>query len=261
MSLAAKRLAAVLIAVPIALTGCSSAGEKPAPSGAASTSSAGPLAGLKAGQEVDKAVFFAATKAVADTTKTYTFSTLVGPDGTVAKSTGLVDNTDPADPKRQATITSEAGTESVLIVGGKVYSKVDAENGGKYVVSALTPELKATLGASARVDQKQDVTSKVVFVGEEELGGTKVRHFTLTTTTPGASPPASAGTATATPTVGQLDYWLDESNRPRKLQHTVDGVLSVTTYDKWGDKVTITAPTADQILSETPAATPAPTAS
>ncbi|QQS01109.1 MAG: hypothetical protein IPK37_01040 [Austwickia sp.] len=288
-STTARRIAALTLALstPLALAACSGSNST-APSGTttAATSSSASLGDLKPGGAVDKAKFFEVTKAAAAANTTYAFTTQVGEGGSDMSSTGVVDNTDPNNRKRQITLKDDKGESQLVIAGGQVYMKNANLLGGKWLQSPVNPALAEVLGgASDRIQADQGLVQAITYVGEEDVSGTKARHFTLTVDPTKATAAPSAGSATASgaattsaaatasgaaTTSGAagtttVEYWLDDKNRTRKMKHSVAGVPTVTTYDKWGEPVTITVPSPDQVTSTaapsgTPAS-PAPSAS
>jgi len=277
-STTARRVAILLLAAPLALTACSG-GTEATPSGTTTAATTASLGDLTPGGTVDKAQFFKVTMAAAEANKTYAFTTQVGDSGSDLSSTGVVDNTDPANRKRQITLKDDKGESQLIIAGGKVYVKNANLLGGKWVESPVNPSLDNLLGGtSGRIEADQEIVKSITYVGEEDVAGTKTRHFTLTvdptkataTVTPGAAgttgatgaatPPATGtatapatgtGTAAATGTAAPVtvEYWLDDKNRTRKMKHTVAGLPTVTTYEKWGEPVSITVPASDQITT------------
>ena len=274
-STTARRVAVLALAAPLALTACSGS-STPAPSGStsAAASSAG-LGTLTAGQQVDKTTFFQVTKAAAEANKTYAFTTQVGEAGGAdLGSSGVVDNTDAANPKRQITIKDDKGESQLVIAGGQVYTKNANLFGGKWLKTPLNPRLDSLLGGTTgRIEADQALVKTITYVGEEDVAGTKTRHFTLTVdpakatagaTASSATPATGTATATGSAAPVTVEYWLDEKNRTRKMKHSVSGIPTVTTYDKWGEAATITVPSPDQVTSTGTAAapgSPAPSAS
>lgn len=279
------RLCAVFLAAPLSLAACSSSGADPDSS---TTSSVASLGELKSGQVVDKTTFFQVTSAAANRSKTYSFATKIGAGGSVLTSSGVVDNTDATDRKRQITIIDPNGLESQMVIaGGEVYLKAGDGPEAKWTKTPLSPQVEQVLaGATQRIQDDQNIAKSITFVGEEDVNGAKTRHFTVTVdpqaATSSASPsslPTPKATATASPAPASsveasasvsgaassttVEYWLDDQNRTRKMVHTVAGLPTTTTYDKWGEPVTITVPAPDQVTEPTtrPANTPATTKS
>lgn len=280
-STTARRAAALILAAPLALTACSGSNST-TPSGTTSASStAATLGDLTPGGQVDPAKFFAVTKAAADANKTYSFTTQIGEAGADMSSTGVVDNSDANNRKRQITLKDDQGESQLVIAGGQVFMKNANLLGGKWVQTPVNPALESMLGGtSGRIEQDQQLVKSITYVGEEDVAGTKTRHFTLTVdptkatttatttaTTATSAAPTPAATAATTSSIGSavtVEYWLDDANRTRKMKHTVAGVPSVTTYEKWGEPVTITVPSADQVTTTgapTAPGSPAPSAS
>ena len=283
-STTARRVALLVLAAPLALSACSSSSSS-TPSGTSSTSAttAG-LGTLTPGGQVDKAKFFDVTKAAADANKTYAFTTQVGDATSGVSSTGVVDNTNANDRKRRFTFKDDNAETEVVIAGGKSYTKTAGIAGGKWLQTPLNPEVERFLnGASGRISEDRDVVTSITYVGDEDINGTKTRHFTLaldpakatatgsatpsspaaTTSAATTSPAATGGAAGTTTGAGvKVEYWLDDQNRTRRMTHVALGVPTMTTYDKWGEPVTITVPT-DQVTSmpATAPASPAPSAS
>lgn len=276
MTTTTRRLSAILIALPLALGGCSS-GEDAAPPPSATSISFGDLA---PGQSVDRERFFEATKAVAERDKTYTFTYELGDGGRVMKASGEVDNHDPDNSKRHITGSFlTLGDVEMVIAGGQVYTKIAGRNDGKYVQGPVADRVEQLLSnTGARASNDASVANEVVYIGEEDVDGHTLRHFALyideakaSAATSGTSPtsvpatstsaPAAAttttpaGTATTSPSGTRIDYWLDDANRPRKRQMTVQDQPATITYDKWGEPVDIQVPAGDQVM-QVPGATP-----
>ncbi len=281
MTPSARRIAAILVAAPLALalSGCSSSGDEAPPTTAASPVSLGELT---AGQSVDRDTFFQATAAAAEKDRTYAFTFELGEGGDVTKATGVADNTDPDNSKRQMTATLlTLGEVEIIVSDGQVYTKIARQNDDKYVKGPVSGRLEQTLrDTAARASSDASVANAVTYVGEQELGGDKVRQFAVyvdpakaqesasSTTAPSptslpatsmsSTPAATSGatsSASATPAGTRVDYWLDSSNRARKRQVTFEGQPAVITYDRWGEPVTITVPPADQVI-EVPGTSP-----
>lgn len=289
-----RRLAVLLLATPLALTACSGSDSSTPNSSSAASSTTASLGDLKPGGTVDKATFFQVTKAAADGAKTYSFATQVGDAESGMTSTGVVDNTDANNRKRQITVKNDSGELQLVIANGQVYQRNAAVQGSKWTQAPVNAQLNALLtGPGDRMEQDQAVVQTITYVGEEDVNGTKTKHFTLAldptkatapatsatgTSSGGASAPTSAaasgsssaaatgtssasgtGSAGASGTASSpaaapvtVEYWLDDANRTRKMQHSVTGVPTVTTYDKWGEPVTITVPSPDQVSSTAP---------
>ncbi|MBW3085801.1 hypothetical protein KEM60_02012 [Austwickia sp. TVS 96-490-7B] len=249
-----RRLTALLIATPLVLTGCSSGdADTPAPGQSSSSSSAPSLTGLKQGQDVDKSTFFGATQA-AQSNKTYAFTVQVGQAGALYQATGVADNRDSNDRKRQMTVTRADGKiVQLIIVGGHSYEKAGAGNDGTWNKGQVSGQLEQLLSGSAdRIAQDKDVVRSITYAGDEQIDGVTTRRFVLnlmaptSSATPTVSAQASSAPAASTSATGdtthQLQYWLDEQNRPRKAVSFIDGQQVTATYSKWDEGVTITAP-------------------
>ncbi len=275
MTTKTRRLAAILIALPLALAGCSSDGDS-APPPSASPISFGDLA---PGQSVDRERFFEATKAAAERDKTYSFTFELGDEGAVMKASGQVDNHDPNNPKRRISgSVLTLGEVEMVVAGGQLYTKTANRNDGKYVQGPVADRVEQLLvDTGARAGTDASVAREIVYVGEEDVDGQKLRHFALyvdeekasaaannpspasvpaTTASPAPATSAATPAGTATSAAGtRVDYWLDDQNRPRKRQMTFQDQPATITYEKWGEPVDIQVPTGDQVV-QAPGATP-----
>ncbi len=265
------RLAALLIAAPLALTGCGGS-SSPSPSGTstAAASSAAPagIPAVSAGQEVDKTAFVKGMSQAQTNAKTFAMDMDI--DVTAAgtaqkmKLVGAVDSSNPASPKMKATITMAILPEpmEMLMVDQNIYIKMSML-GNKYMKMGLDDLAKQSgqdvtglMDPSKQLERQMSAITKVVYVGEEEVSGVKTKHYTATmdgeaaVKMSGQSLPSSVTLGKAIP----MNLWLDEQNRPRKLAMDMtigekDSMKMVGTMSKFGEPVTVTAPPASEVTT------------
>lgn len=267
---ARTRLAAALLAPALLLTGCGGGDRGSAdagPSAPASETSA--AATPTPGQTVDKAAFLAATQKAMLDAKTYAMHTELTTKDQTMTMEGVGDLADPAAPKARVTMSSPTGGSSsggdqleILLVGQAMYLKMPAM-GNKYVevpMSVLADmggqDIAKLLNPAESLKASERAVTQVVYEGEEDQGGEKLRKYTVTmdpeqVTERAATPaPTSAPTPAPTSTTPQLvSYlvWVDRAERIRKMDMTVTEAHVVSTIDKFGSPVTITAPPSSEV--------------
>ncbi len=265
------RLAALMVAAPLALTGCGGS-SSPSPSGTATAaaSSAAPagIPVVSAGQEVDKAAFIKGMSEAQTNAKTFAMDMDI--DVTAAgtpqkmKLVGAVDSSNPASPKMKATITMPVLPEpmEMVMVDQNIYMKMSML-GNKYIKMSLADlaktsgqDLTQLMDPSKQLERQMSAITKVVYVGDEDVSGVKTRHYTATmdgeaaVKLSGQSLPSSATLGKAIP----MNLWLDEQNRPKKMAMDMtigdkDSMKMVGTMSKYGEPVTVTAPPASEVTT------------
>ncbi|GAB76583.1 hypothetical protein SAMN05421595_1713 [Austwickia chelonae] len=255
----ARRLTMLVLAAPLALTACSG-GSSPQPTGAAS-SSAPNLGELQPGQQVDKNKFFETARFGVKQLKSHSFTSEYGKSGSVMTSSGVIDNSDPGNVKRQVTMKSPTGKSQDFVVADKFLYSRTSNSSDKWIKAPVGQRADQILASvSAVPDDSKNLVQLITYVGEEDVNGKKTKHFSLTLNAPTGSTAAATGDAGTS----KVEYWLDDKYLPRKMVNVVNGLPSTTLYDKWGEPVTITVPPEDQVTlapSTTPPGSPAPTAS
>jgi len=249
------RFAAVLVAVPLALAGCSG-GQTPADQAAGSPSAAqGADASPTAGQEVDKNAFFADVQKAMLDKKTYAMTMHMENGGQKVTMTGNGDMSDQNHPKADMTMSAAGdGQQMQMIMDGEaVYMQMPgvAEK-GKFVkmpLQALSQaggqDLSKMMNPADNLTMTQNAVEKVVYAGPED----GLHKYTVTMN----PQKLQEGSATAMPSPSgmpsTLDYdvWTDDAHLLRKMVMSLEGTTMTMTADKYGEPVTIVAPPPESV--------------
>lgn len=265
MKTTTTRIAALTLAVPLALAGCSASGDK-APTGTGTPAaqsaqqSTDPFAAAP-GTEVDKATFLQQTQQAVQDKKTYSMNMTMSMQGQQLGMTGAADIADPAKPRITMTMKAPSGQQGSMnmIIADDTMFMQSPQGDGTYMKMPLAQltaqtgqDFKKLMNPAESLKLQQEAIDKVTYVGEEDVNGTKLRHYTavldlakaqkLTGQTQAPVPTATDGT-TKTP----YDVWVDGDKLMRKVSMTVQGSKIDMTMDKFGEPVEITTPPADKV--------------
>ncbi len=269
------RIAAVVLAAPLLLAACGgnsgTATSTSTGAGAGASSSggaAGDLGSAQPGQDVDKNAFVEAVNKGTAEAKTYAMNMKMDMSGqqtgTIAM-TGVADVSDQANPKMKmsrempgAGGASSQGPIEMLLVDKMMYMKMPG-SAGKYFKLTMDEmskmsgqDLTQAMNPTAQLEKMKSSMKKVTYVGEEDVSGTKTRHYKATIDTAGVTPKASSmPSSMSLPKEMPYDVWLDESNRTRKFTMDMSmGAMTIKydgTLDKFGEPVSVAAPPASQV--------------
>jgi hypothetical protein len=278
-SLPLRRTLAAAAISPLLLTGLAACGDDSSSdaSGSGTTASGGGtqvLAGVSTGDHVAPKDFLAAMSdgAKALTTAHMTMDVSIGSAGSI-KGSGDADYTKtPADLALKLTMPSSmsmgsGGGFELRLVDGIMYVSAGSLTGGKFW--KLDPSDKNNpLGASGLgdlLDQMDPVKAveavrpaieKVTFVGNEDVDGRSLDHYTLTVDPETALKSLGGGSMTQgaqgeVPDSLVYDVWLDDQGRTGKVSMDLPVGGSSTSLDinmtDFGEQVDIEAPSADQV--------------
>lgn len=264
-------------ALTLALTACSGDEGTPAqPSGATSTAAtatggdaAEPTSEpapteVAEGEEIEPAAFVEMMKSPGEEVlSSYTMTMNLKAGGEDMTMDGAVDISGD-QPRLDMDMTIPgAGSMQMRMVEGRVFM----------AMPGVTPEGKfmevpaEQLGDTAAALEEVDITSqmetwessaqKVVFVGEEDVDGTMMRHYQVTVDSAAAMDAAGltgGDAAAASSAMGEefvYEVWLDDDNLMRKLAFEMEGIVTEMTADNWGEPQEIEAP-ADEDIVESP---------
>lgn len=268
------RVAAALLALPIAVTACSGSGS-PAPGDGGTTATQGSQAAPTPGQQIDAEAFFARTQEAMLAQKTYSMAMTMDSRGEKITMSGVGDVSDPASPKARMLLAPATDKEKMEMIldGESIFIQMPGAGGEKYMqmpLSALAQaggqDLTKFLNPAENLTMTKQAVEKIVFVGEEDVAGEKLKHYSVTLNpaklaqaTPSASPSASPSLPAQLP----YDVWVDGQDLVRKTDMTMDGVHMTMTTDKYGEPVDIAAPPSAQVtqmpgVGTTPAPSPSP---
>lgn len=273
------RLAALALAAPLLLAACggstdtatsattntpTSAGSGSAASGAA----AADLGSAQPGQTVDKNAFVEAVSKGTAAAKTYAMNMTMEMSGQqtgTVTMTGVANVSDQANPKMKMTMEMPGagggpsqGNVEMLFIDKVMYMKMPG-TAGKYYKMTMAEvskmsgqDLTQAMNPTAQLEQMKSSMKQVTYVGEEDVNGTKTRHYKAVIDSAGISPSMTATASSMSPPKEMpYDIWLDDQNRTRKftMEMAVSG-MTITyngTLDKFGEPVTVTAPPASQV--------------
>ncbi len=257
-----RRLALGAAALPIALAGLAACGSDDKATDTSSTAS-----GAEGGEEVDPADFVADFKAAFS--KSTTAHLTMETEGQMALSAeGDIDySTTP--PSMAMTMKSSMSGEDMdlRLVDGTFYMSVPG--GGEKFMSfdlddpsnPLGGDFTEQLDPAKAFDNFEDAIESVTFVGEEEVDGDQMNHYTLVVDGEKvAGSVASDAPEGALPKELKYDVWLDGDGLFRQMQSELGQAGQLTMkVDDWGKDVSIDAPPADQIttMPEMPTMNPA----
>lgn len=247
-----QRLAAVLVAVPLVLTGCSGA-DDPA---AAPTTAAETDAAPQPGDVVDSDQFFETMTEAMLAAGTYSMTMTMDTAGETITMSGQGDVSDPDVPRADITITDPggvAGHMQMIVDGESVFMQMPGIGApGQYVrmpLGALSQagglDLTALMNPAENLRATQGAVEEVVYQGEESETGETLYRYSLTMNTAElAAPymtqgPQDPGTL---PEEVPYEVLLDSENRMRMMTVTFEDTTMTMTADRYGEPVSITAP-------------------
>ncbi|WP_168583580.1 DUF7537 family lipoprotein [Gephyromycinifex aptenodytis] len=266
-----NRVAAALLALPLALSGCSGAGDS-APADAGTSAAPSTQAAPTPGQEIDKDAFFTRTEKAVLAKKTYAMHMSMDSQGETITMSGVGDVSTPDAPKARMLMEPPTGGEKMemILAGDSIYMQMPGVGGGKYMqmpLSALAQaggqDLTKFLNPAENLKMTKQAVEKVVFVGEEDVAGQKLDHYAVTLNPAKMQeslPKPAPSVSPSLPAQLPYDVWVDDEDLVRKTDMTMDGVHMTMTTDKYGEPVEITAPPSAQVTQMPGMGAPAPTA-
>ena len=265
------------LALPLVLGACSSGGGTASPTATnGSPAASAPAAdgsdpfNAQAGQEVDKSALLDQTQQAMLDKKTYAMNMEMALGGQTMKVSGVGDISDPENLKVKMTMEMPgAGGQGInmLLIGKTMYMQMPGQAGGKYVKVPMSQlqqaggqDFEKLLNPAESLKMSKDAITKATYVGEEDVSGTKLKHFTLLMDMSKAN--AAAGVTPAPNATGPqtvpYDVWVDSDKLVRKMELSVQGTKMTSTLDKYGEPVKIDAPPTDSVTT-TPGLSDAPT--
>lgn len=239
------RIAAVGLSILLGLASCSADGSTTAP--AASNPVATAAAPTNAAEEVPQAgasvdparLTSSMSEALKSTRSSHVVMTMTG---SVALSMeGDIDTSDQDNPKVSMTMANPGGAGAMQIVIVDKVGYISLDNGATWQKSSQgLDQLTTSLQGQ---DEYLRYITKAVYVGEEAVGSTPARHYTLT-----LSPPESLNLGTADI---PYDVWINSRNQTIRYTMAVTAQSVNVAYDatmsKLNEPVSISAPPAEKI--------------
>lgn len=274
------RRAALAAATPmllLALTSCGSDDADKAKDDSAQTSETKKAdtesaADVEAGEEVDPQAF-ADEMAAAYDDLTTAHMTMKMEGGTIEMTAeGDADYSTKLPTIAMKMTNSAMGAEQmdVRMIDGTVYASIPGMTNGKFI-SLDKDDPNNPLGKlTDQFDPRSTMESlgksikKVVFVGEEDVDGESLRHYTLTVDTAEQLKLAEqlapgSGAKANLPKEMTYEIWLDDESRTRRTVIDMGGNNGKVTTEmsKWGEPVDIEAPAKSEIVEMPTGASPA----
>lgn len=254
---AALASAAVLLAT---LGGCGvDEGESSDTSLASSTASSKPdpseePSAAAEGEKIDPQEFAAVLLASFEESTTAAITMTMTASGLKMSGEGFVDYSD-EKPAVSMSMTNAAlgeGRIEMRMVDGVAYVSMPGLGAGRFIeIDAEQLAGAGGVGLDPREALKSfiDGVERVQLIGEEEVDGDDVRHYTLTvdsTKLDGAQPLPEG---VRLPEELAYDVWLDDDDRIRRMSMDLgaSGAFDMTMSD-WGTPVTIKAPPAGEVI-------------
>lgn len=257
-------MAAVLVALA-GLTSCSSSDDSTATdtSGGSSTSSSGsPSADASsptAGETLDPATFVDdVLGSVEDATTAHLTMTTTGGSDAMTMEGDVDYSANP--PEMSVTMTSSADSSQQIglrIVDGVMYMQMAQLGNGKWLKmdlngknSPLSGGLMDQLDPGAGLDAMKDSIDDVTYVGEEDVNGETLQHYTMKVRSKAFMDLQNGSSAgSQLPSLVTYDVWTDSDGMLRQTQIDMGKLGSVTVaMSDWGEPVDISAPPESDIM-------------
>lgn len=249
------RRATAALVLPLALTAVSACGADD-PDTAETSESTEEAPGDEAGEEITPAEFVDAFEAGFEDATTAHMEMAV--DGQYAMTAeGDVDySTTP--PSMAMTMQNEMLGENdteLILVDGVMYMAMGDMGGGKYLKmdlndpnNTLGEDITSQMDPRKAFESMEKAISKVTFVGEEDVEGEEMKHYSLVID-PAKMSEAGTGPVPGMPEEIAYDVWLDDESLFRKAVMDLGeemGTMTMT-VSEWGEDVEIEAPPADEV--------------
>lgn len=274
------RRAAIAAATPLLLVTLTSCGSDDADDTANSSDStsesdgadAAPVADVAQGEEVDPEEFAdEIASGLEDVTTAHLTMTMEG--GTMEMTAeGDVDYTE-TPPAMAMTMSSSAmgGEEmDIRLVDGTIYASVPGMTNGKFIAldsddpnNPMGQLFTEQLDPRKTMEGLTEGIETVVFVGDEDVDGESLRHYTMTLDPEalkelagdmmgqmGSGHMGSGQPKVDFPEEMTYDIWLDDESRTRVTEMDLGGANGSVTVemDGWGEPVSIKAPPENEIV-------------
>lgn len=149
---------------------------------------------------------------------------------------------------------------SVKIVGGIAYVNLGKQTDGKYIVidpaNSADPLAASLHGLFSALDPARitafpaDTVSSVDVAGSMvSIDGVDAVPYSVVVNTSGLATALGLSDTTGLPPQIKYQYWIGRDNTLRRAVFELGGVRETITFDKWGEPVSITAPSADQLTT------------
>lgn len=215
------------------------------------------------GQDVDPADFADDMLAGLEAATTARVTMTVDAGGQQFSSDGQLDYTS-NPPSMQMAMTMPAMSQEPLdirLVDGVMYMNMGAMTQGKFMAIDFNDPANLPPGMEGFTDQLDPLSglgdfeksiSQVTFVGEEDVDGEQLRHYTLTLDTSKAAGFQGLPSGKGVPAEVAYDYWVDGDFLPRRMATSMEAGKQSVSMDirmsDWGKPVDIAAPPAKDVF-------------
>ncbi|WP_295657571.1 LppX_LprAFG lipoprotein [uncultured Nocardioides sp.] len=275
-----RRLAVAGAVLPIALVSLAACGSDEGGDSASDASSASASAdtgespaessespSAAAGEEVDPAEFVAEYKAAFEKSSTAHMTLQTDGDASFTAEGDIDYSTTP--PTMAMTLSGAMAGEGLdmRLVDGIFYMSVPNGDGKFYSFDLEDPnnplgsDFTKQLDPATAFDSFEDAITSVTLVGEEDVEGEQMRHYSVVVDSEKVTGPlAGGGAGGALPKELAYDVWLDGDGLFRKMESDLGPTGTLTmNIDDWGKEVSVEAPAKDQVttMSGMPSMSPA----
>jgi hypothetical protein len=270
-SIARRSLAAAVVAplTVLSLTACGSDQGKAADPAASSSASASPSAAPtsqapEAGSSVEPAELTALFATAFEKTTTAHATVESEMMGGALSGSGDLDYTGSSPAASMVMKVDALGGDDIetRLVDGIMYMKMGSFTQGKFAKIDLSDpknplgELGDTIDPQAALDKIGAAITEATYVGEEDVDGQAVQHYTASVNTAKVLDGLGQGTtggASQMPKTMEYDVWFDSEGRLTKMVVDMAKLGSTTTtMSDFGTDVTIEAPPASEITTDSP---------
>ena len=267
-SLPARRTAAaaVVLVAFTGLTACNDSDGSTATDTSASSGTSSPSesptedsTAPAAGETVDAATFIdEVLGSLADATTAHLVMTTSGANAMTME--GDVDySANPVEMSVTMTSPGQGGEIAMRLVDGVIYMQMAELGNGKWLKmdlngkdSPLSGGLMDQLDPGAGLDSMKDAVDDVTYVGEEDVDGETMQHYTMKIRGDAfLDLQGSLGTTAGSdlPSVVTYDIWVDDAGMMRKTELAMGDLGTVTVAtSNWGEPVDISAPPESDIM-------------
>lgn len=259
-----RRVAAASVAL-LALAGCSGSDSEPTvaePSASASPAESPSPTESPEGEEIDPSTFIADTLSALEdaTTAHVTVEMTGGPLAVAAEGDIDYSTSPPSMAMKMAKTPLGPGKAELRLVDGTLYMSFDFRSASKWVEvpldgkgNPLGENLAEQLNPGAGLAFVEDAVTEVSYVGDEDVDGESLEHYTMKVRTDTArrlQEQFGGNVDLDLPSLVTFDVWIDDAGLMRKSEMAMGDVGSVTTtMSDFGEPVDIQAPPQDEVMS------------
>lgn len=206
------------------------------------------------GEKIDPQAFADLLLASFEESTTAAITMSMTASGLKVSGEGFVDYSD-EKPAISLSMTNAAlgeGRIEMRMVDGVAYVSMPGLGAGRFIeidAEQLAGEAGVGLDPREALESFVDGVERVQLIGEDEVDGDDVRHYTLTVDSTKIDGAQQLPEGERLPQDLAYDVWLDDDDRIRRMSMDLgaSGALDMTMSD-WGTPVTIKAPPAEEVI-------------